>query len=527
MMKITRRNKLVLIALVMLWFALGVWAFTIAGTDPESTHERDTAYEKIRLFNEVLYSLNQNYVQDLSIEELIDAAIDGMLEEVDPHTVYFQTDEFNDFQSNSRGEFEGIGLSVDKKDDFITVVAPIEGTPAYRQGIHAGDRLVEVDGESIIGISTDDAINLMRGPKGSSVYLVIDRPGYDDPIEFHIVRDVIKIKSVPYAFMLNDEIGYIRIRQYNANVSEELQEALDMLENQGMKGLLIDLRFNPGGLLDEAVDTVNEFIGKGKRVVYTRGRAAGTSNEFFTQIPRKRSGYTVVVLINEGTASAAEIFAGTMQDYDQGLVVGEQSFGKGSVQQLFPLSEGGIKITTSKYYINSGRCIHKDLQDKELKGKKVSEEEVKAAEEKTEEVYYTQHGRIVHGGGGITPDIVIEQKPLTDLESRIKQANLFFRFAVDFLIDNGNGVTPDFTVSDAMYSQFVRTIDADEINYLADELSESESWIRNSLASEIIAQKLGEVEGYRASLKEDIQLQKAVELFNKYPSLDAMFSAKQ
>ncbi len=526
MMKITRRNKLVLIAIIMLWFALGVWAFTIAGNKPEP-EERDTAYEKIRLFNEILYSLNQNYVKDLSIEDLIDAAIDGMMEEVDPHTVYFQTDEYEDFQTNTRGEFEGIGLSVDKKEEYITVVSPIEGTPAYRQGIHAGDRLIEVDGEDIVGISTDDAIKRLRGPKGTPVNLTIERPGFEDPIEFHIIRDVIKIKSVPYAFMLDDGIGYIRIRQFNATASEELRAALDQLEQNDLNGLLIDLRYNPGGLLEEAVNTVNEFIGKDKRVVYTRGRAPGTSKEFFTQIPRQRNGYTVIALINDGTASAAEIFAGTIQDYDRGLVVGETSFGKGSVQQLYPLSEGGIKITTSRYYINSGRCIHKDLQDKELRGKEISEEEEKKAEEKTEETYYTQRGRVVHGGGGITPDVLIEQDSLSNLERSIKQANLFFRFAVDYLIDNGNEVTADFTVSEPMFTKFVKMIDDEKIEYSSEDFERSSRWLRNSLASEIIAQKLGEVEGYRASLKEDIQLQKALELFDKYPSLEAMFSIKQ
>ena len=205
----------------------------------------------------MLFKLQENYVGDLTLEELIDSAIEGMVDSADPHTSYFDPEEYDRFNSNTKGEFSGLGISIDKKGDYITVVSPIEGTPAYHMGMLAGDKIVSVDRESVIGISTDEIIKKMRGEKGTKVLIGIKRPGVKEEMEFEIIRDIIKINSIPYAFKLDNDIGYIRIRQFNANTTKELRKELDNLEEEGITGLLIDLRFNPGGLLKEAVDTVN------------------------------------------------------------------------------------------------------------------------------------------------------------------------------------------------------------------------------------------------------------------------------
>ena len=246
---------------------------------------------------------------DLSDEEIIKAAIEGMLNSTDPHTSYFTPDEFTDFTTSTKGEFGGLGIQIDKKGDFITVVSPIEGTPAYRMGIASGDRIIKVDGVSMVAQSTDDAIKKMRGPVGTKVTITISRPGVAEPLDFEIIREIIKIKSVPYAFKMDNGVGYIRISQFSESTDNELKAALDKLEAEKIRGLIMDLRFNPGGLLDQAIDTVNEFIGPNKLVVETKGRLQNTNRQYYTKFNRTPKDYPIVVLINEASASASEIFA--------------------------------------------------------------------------------------------------------------------------------------------------------------------------------------------------------------------------
>jgi carboxyl-terminal processing protease len=365
----------------------------------------------------------------------------------------------------------------------------------------------------------------MRGDVGTKVVITMERPGVEKHLDFEIVRDIIKIESIPYAFKLDSGIGYLRVRQFNANTTKEMRESLDKLEEEGIRGLLIDLRFNPGGLLREAVDTVNEFIGKDKRVVFTKGRTPETNYEYYTKYNRMRTGYPVVVLINEASASAAEIFAGSLQDWDKGLVVGKTSFGKGSVQRLFPLSDGnGIKITTAKYYINSGRCIHKDLNDKLLKGEDVSEEERKEADVKShEDSYYTEEGRLVYGGGGVTPDIELEQSRLTKLGVELRRKNTIFDFSVNYMLDHEAEVTEEFEANKKLVDELLVTAKIDSIEFEEADVDSTYIWIENTLTSNIIGRKFGNVESYKVSIKEDSQLQKALKLFEEHNTLKNMF----
>jgi len=524
-MKLNKLSKVILSVSVIGWFLIALILLDTVSISAENDPEQVNVYKKLKLFNEILFKLQENYVDDVNIDVLIDAAIEGMLDETDPHTTYFTPDEFERFNSNTKGEFGGLGISIDKKGDYITVVSPIEGTPAYNLGILSGDKIVKVDGENVVGISTDEVIKKMRGDKGTKVLIGIERPGVEEELEFEIIRDIIKINSIPYAFKMDDGIGYIRIRQFNANTTKELREKLDMLEEDGIRGLMIDLRFNPGGLLREAVDTVNEFIGKGKRVVFTKGKTSQANLEYDTRYNRIRNGYPIIVLINEASASAAEIFSGSLQDWDKGLVVGKTSFGKGSVQRLFPLSDGnGLKVTTAKYYINSGRCIHKDLNDKLLKGKDVTDEEKELAEEEhIKDVHYTEQGRIVYGGGGINPDIEIEQSRLTDFEIEMRRKNSLFNFSIDYLLENQDEVDLGFRADDGVVSDFLEFIETDSIEYEQADLDSSHSWISNELTNNIISRKFGVEEGYKILINEDTQLQEALDLFDRFSTLQEMF----
>ncbi len=518
-MKLKETGKIFLSLGLFGWILIALLLVSSYKVDARD-NSRDNILKKLELFNHVLFNLQTNYVDTLYVEDLINSAIEGMIEELDPHTAFFDPDEFEKFNTSTKGEFGGLGITINKIGDYITVVSPIEGTPAYKMGILAGDKIVKVDGLSVVGMSTDDAINEMRGDEGTKVVITIKRPGVKEELDFEIIRATIEITSTPYAFVMDNGIGYIRIRQFNAKTTTELREKLDELENQGMRGLLIDLRYNPGGLLSEAVNTVNEFIGKGKRVVFTKGKLPAANQEYFTNYNRQRSGYPVVVLINEASASASEIFAGSMQDYDCALVVGKTSYGKGSVQRLFGLEDGyGVKITTAKYYINSGRCIHKDINDTLLKDPRVrngelTEDELdkmreEADQEHLKHIYYTEQGRVVYGGGGINPDLELEQSKMTRLGMELRRKNLTFNFAVDYMIDHEPEVELDFELDQATLDDFLRTAQEDSVEWTQTELDSTMSWITNNLTSNIISKKYGEAEGYKISIRDDQQLQDA------------------
>ncbi|HOE90569.1 MAG TPA: S41 family peptidase [Candidatus Cloacimonadota bacterium] len=524
-MKILRKNKIIFYSILIIWIFAGTLIFNYSIGHAQNHSDTDDLYKYLKLFRDTMYMVKQNYVEELKIQDLFEYAVNGMLNDVDPHTNFMKPEDFEDFQTSTKGEFGGLGITIDKQGDYITVVSPIEGTPAYKMGIIAGDKIVKVDGANVVGISTDDVIKKMRGDKGTKVVITISRPGVNNPLDFEIIRDIIKIKSIPYAFKLDNGIGYVRIRQFNANTTQELRQSIDNLEKEGIRGLLIDLRFNPGGLLNEAVDTVNEFIGPNKLVVSTKGRLDYYNQNYNTRFNRMRTGYPVIVLVNEASASASEIFAGSLQDWDKGLVVGKTTFGKGSVQQLFPLSEGyGIKITISKYYIKSGRCIHKDINDKILKGKEVTADEKKMIEKDiNEHIYKTVNGRTVYGGGGITPDIEIEQDKLTELEMEIRRLNLFFEYSIDYYTKNKQSITEDFVASDALIQDFLSFGKNKGLKYESSTLDSSYAFIRNSLTSSIIDKKFGEIAGYKAGLAIDRQLMDAISIFDKYPTLDKMF----
>lgn len=515
---------------------------------------KPTLSQDISTFYEIIRRLQVLYVDEVDSHKLIEDAIKGMLKGLDPHTNYFDKDAFTSFTSSTKGEFGGLGIQIDKKGDFITVVSPIQNTPAYRLGIQAGDMIWKVNGEDCTGITTEESIKKMRGKVGSEVNVTILRPGVKEPLDFKIIREKITINSITNSFMMDKKVGYVRMSAFNANTTKEFDIALDKLEKDGMKALIIDLRYNPGGLLSEAISTVNEFVGPDKRVVFTKGRIPMANNEYFTERDFQRDDYPIIVLINESSASAAEIFSGSMQDYDRGLVLGQTSFGKGSVQQLQPLRNGGgIKITTSHYYINSGRCIHKLINDKILTGKKVTKKEKDEIEkENKEHIYHTLKGRVVYGGGGINPDITVKADTLTRFEIELRRKNYFFDYAVEYMLDNEEDVDLSFRAKDSQIREFLEFVKLkeeenkkkkpskeDEVeekiieklyktkvdlsNPTDEELSESWDFLRNTISAEIIEKKFGSNEGYKVRISSDTQLNEALRILDKYDNLDDMF----
>jgi carboxyl-terminal processing protease len=338
------------------------------------------SYEKLKIFSDALTLVQKNYVDEVKINDLIYGAIKGMLETLDPHSTFLPPDVYKELQVETKGTFGGLGIEITIKDSILTVVSPIEDTPAYKAGILSGDQIVKIDGKFTKNMTLVDAVKKMRGPEGTKVTLTILREGFTEPKNFTLTRAIIQIKSVKFK-RLEDDLGYIRITQFQEKTDHDFKEALRQLESgeKPLKGLILDIRNNPGGLLDQAVKISDVFIDNGL-IVYTEGKIENQNIKFFAQKNEKTHEYPMVTLVNGGSASGSEIVAGALQDHGKSVIVGTQTFGKGSVQTIIPLDDGsGIRITTAKYYTPNGKSIQ---------------------------------------AKGITPDIIVEDKVTSDKERK-------------------------------------------------------------------------------------------------------------
>lgn len=347
-----KKNIFFLVLVVFIAFvgiAIGRWS---AAQNP------DSVYEDLRTFTEVLSSIKRNYVDEVNTKELIRSALKGMVNSLDPHSAYLTPEAYKEFQTETKGEFGGIGIQIGIKDGALTVIAPIEDTPAFKAGIKAGDRIIKIDGQLTKDMNINDAVSKMRGPKGKPVTLTIQRDEWKEPKDITIIRDIIKIKSVKFK-MLDNEIGYIKLTQFQETTAQDLSNALKSLKEKGMQSLILDLRNNPGGLLNSAVDVAEQFLPPKHLVVSIKGRK-GEKIDYYTEGLRPiYDTIPMIVLVNQGSASASEIVAGALQDWGRAPILGVQTFGKGSVQSLIPLSDGSaLKLTTAKYYTPKGKSIH-------------------------------------------------------------------------------------------------------------------------------------------------------------------------
>ncbi|MBN1906891.1 MAG: S41 family peptidase [Deltaproteobacteria bacterium] len=323
----------------------------------KSDTDPDDVYRNIEIFTEVLRQVEENYVEPRETKKLIEGAIKGMMQSLDPHSTYMTKEEHDDLRVETQGSFTGVGMQITLKDDVLTVISPIEDTPAYKAGIKSGDRILKIDDKTTIDMSSTEAVKLIRGPKGSTVKITISRKGVDKPLVFNLTRDVIPLQSIR-SYRLDHEIGYLRITNFQGNTTEELIAALDKLEKEKpVKGLILDLRDNPGGLLTQAIGVSDVFLESGG-IVSTKGRISEQDIiESATKSPSDRT-WPIVVVVSEGSASASEIVAGALQDNKRALILGTKTFGKGSVQTIVPLSDGsGLRLTTARYYTPSGRSI--------------------------------------------------------------------------------------------------------------------------------------------------------------------------
>jgi carboxyl-terminal processing protease len=379
---------------------------------------QNETYENLKVFTEVLSYVEANYVEEVDPNKLVQGAIRGMLRTLDPHSSFMPPEVYREMQIETEGRFGGLGIEITIRDDILTVVSPIEGTPAFRAGIEPGDQIVKVDGESTKDMSLVDAVKKLRGPEGSAVTISILRKDFAEPKDFTLTRAVIQIKSVRWK-KLPDDIGYIKLRSFQKTTADELADALQDLEEQRVRALVLDLRNNPGGLLEQAITVSDEFLEPGKLIVYTKGRLAGQNMKGFSKNDRAHIAEFMVILINEGSASASEIVAGALQDLGRATVMGTQSFGKGSVQTIIPLSDGsGLRLTTAKYFTPKGR---------EIQGKGITPdiivEEAKTPQAEDEQGKPTpprNRRQIALPGDDLSDDLQL-QKAVDFLKEQVKQ----------------------------------------------------------------------------------------------------------
>jgi carboxyl-terminal processing protease len=338
---------------------LVVLTLSLGGTSASKGVDRTATYEQLKLFTDVLAIIQNQYVDETEPKEVIYGAVRGMLRALDPHSSFMDPESYREMQVETSGSFGGLGIEITIRDDQLTVVAPIEGTPAWRAGIQPGDRIVKIEGLATKDMSLPDAVKRMRGPKGTKITITVAREGLKEPIDVGLVREVIQVQSVK-AQELEPGIGYIRVRQFQERTAPDLVAAVEKFEKTGrLGGLIVDVRSNPGGLLSAAVEVSEEFLGDGKLIVYTEGRVRNQNMRFTAHAKRAITDVPLVVLVNQGSASASEIVAGAIQDHGRGVVIGQQTFGKGSVQTIIPLADGsGLRLTTARYFTPKGRSIH-------------------------------------------------------------------------------------------------------------------------------------------------------------------------
>ena len=510
-------------ALKLLAAPLVLAATTLLGgtLGPRLLAVSDATNPMMKEYSDVLATARAWYADDLGTEKLVYSSISGMLETLDPHSNFLEPEEYGAMQEKQRGSFYGLGIIISKRNGRVTVITPVEGSPAQRLGIRAGDIIDLVEGEPIADLPIDAVVKKLKGPKGTTVKITIVRPGLGEPLQMTVTRAEIPTNSVSFAFLVEPGVGYIRLKDFTHTSVPEVAEAWAKLEKQGMKKLVFDLRANPGGLLDQAIAVSDFFLRKGEKVVMTRGRQANSEQVFTAPGRNTKTRIPVVVLINKGSASAAEIVAGAVQDQDRGIVTGTTSWGKGLVQSVYTLSDSaGLALTTAKYYTPSGRCIQRDYKEFIEYVSPADEEEGEGdvlIEPGKREIFRTAGGRAVYGGGGINPDVVVKAGKLSRWMATLYARGVFFEWAVQYRAKNPD-VPREFQVTDAIRKDFFTFADGrpnapetPALTAFADE--KDKDAVDQALAEELVGAVHGPEAGYRLSIEGDAQLKKALTLF--------------
>ncbi len=518
--------------------------------------------KNLDIFTTLFREVNIYYVDETKPGDMIEKAIDAMLKDLDPYTTYIPESDIEDFRFQTTGQYGGIGAMIRKKGDYVVIAEPYKGFPADNAGLIAGDKLLEIDGKSVKGKTTQDVSSVLKGQPGVEVELLIERPGTEKLFKKVFTREEVKVKSIPYMGMVSEGIAYLRLRSFTRNCANEVKDAITKLKDENeVKGLILDLRGNPGGLLNESVDLCNLFIEKGQEVVSTKGKIKEWEKSYKTHKTPLDLEIPLVVLINQSSASASEIVSGTIQDLDRGLVIGKKSFGKGLVQQTRKLSYNSqLKVTVAKYYTPSGRCIQAlDY------GNRNDDGSVGKVADSLKTAFKTRNGRTVYDGGGVDPDITVEQDMYAEIVGSILSKQLIFDFATQFVIAHDSIAQPgEFKITDTLYEEFVTFVSdkdydyethtekdltelieqADEdsysdfkkdlealkkklISYKEDDIHKYQSQVSELILSELMSRYYYQEGRVKAALKEDSVLDEAINVLNDSKKYKEILSGKQ
>ena len=484
----------------------------------------ENVYVRVRVLQEVVDRVATSFVEEVDERSLYNSAIDGLLRDLgDPNTSLLPASDYEDLRIRTEGEYGGVGLEVSDRNGRVTVISPIPGGPAERVGVRSGDQFYSIGGVRVDTLVTDQAVELLRGRPGTEVAVEMLRPGVGEPIEFTIERAVIRLRAVPFALQLEEGVGYVPLLTVRESSSAEMIAALDSLRREGMRALILDLRGNPGGLLDQGIAVTDLFLEADQVVVETRGRASDQTETYRASSPDRYPGMPLVVLVDAASASASEIIAGALQDHDRAAVIGETTFGKGSVQSLFRLTGGDVlRLTTARWYTPAGRSIQLDSVHggEAALALSLSGQAVLSTDYEGRPEYSTDSGRTVYGGGGITPDLFVAPETLSSEEvegvrrliPRFGRFSLgLFNFAVEY-VRTHPGLEPGFRVGEADLEAFYASLPQYEAEVDVDDLERVERFVRYHLEREIALQAWGDAGQFRQSVPDDRQLQRALEL---------------
>ena len=472
----------------------------------------DDAQGSTKTFTSVLATVEANYADPVDADKVIyDGAIPGMLHVLDPHSNFFDPQAYALFRENQEGKYYGVGMIVEPREKQTMVLAPFEGSPAAKAGIRPGDIILSVDNKDCTGLTTTQVANLLKGAKGTPVHVLIGREGWVEPIPVTLVRDEIPRPGVEFSEMVRPNIGYVHVTTFNETTDSDLAAALKQLDYSKLDGLVVDLRENGGGLLNQAVGMADMFLDQNELVVSHHGRSS-PDRRYYALRGNRGIEVPLVFLVNRDSASASEIVSGAIQDHDRGLIVGETTFGKGLVQTQFQLSEDtALLLTTARYYTPSGRLIQRDYRNVTLWDYHNNPQRPKSPELK-----YTDSGRPVYGGGGITPDVVAPAPKPSEFQTLLMARGVFFPTSqgvgdfVRYYLGTKPTITKDFTTDDAVIGQLQKFLDQQHVEYTQAEIQQNLSWLKWEIKREVFTTLFGLNAGYKVQLEDDTQLDKAI-----------------
>lgn len=534
----------ILVIIIVLTSSL-VGGFMGGSAAAGSNNAQTSPNEFLSNLTEALDIIQKSYVDNVGADKLVYGAIKGMLRALDPHSSFFDPKEFARLREEQNSKYFGLGIRVRPllrdRGRVVIVEPPAIGAPAQKRGLRAGDVITKIEGESIDDWTSNEVVNHLRGPRGTTVNITVERPGIRDPLQFKVERDEIPIITVPYAFEVKPGVGYIKIDRFSQSTAEELREKLKKLDESHLSGLILDLRDNPGGLLNQAIEVADFFVPRGEIIVSTKGRMEGSARPYRAPSLEKIR-VPLVVLINRHSASASEIVAGALQDHDRALIVGETSFGKGLVQTVYNLdNDTGMALTTAKYYTPSGRLIQRDYSGSTFEYYYMNSGT--PPPDKEREIKNTDSGRKVYGGGGITPDVIVPMRELNRFEALLTSKDIFFEYArrltsgqvpaassfqlplkndeVSAPAGTAPKLIPKFEITDAIFEDFKQFLRNRHMDFTNEDIQDNVDFIKRRIKQEVYTSSFGLQEGFKVAIQGDTQVLKALEMLPEAKSLMA------